>query len=140
MDASDLRSRQFRTLHDRIVVEVPLPEEKVTAGGIIIPVSSNDRVDEGNMPTAFIGRVVSVGPGRMCSRGKKKWFAKTHRKVGERVVFARHSGETVPLGYDASTKSVFFQIHDDEVIAVIDGEDEVKTLSDESHLHAVKVA
>jgi co-chaperonin GroES (HSP10) len=132
MEGSILRGH-FKTLHDRVVVEVPKAKETVSKGGIIIPAGRDP--DEGNFAQPIEGRIVAVGAGVWCSRGKKKWFHKTTSKVGQRVIFNRHSGETIPTVH--GDEFVYFHIHDDEVIAVIDGDDpEIKTLSNQAEVAA----
>lgn len=76
---------KIRPLHDRVIVE-PLGAENKTAGGIIIPETSQEKPSE--------GKVIAVGPGYRGSDGK---LHKLDVKKGDRVLYAKWSGTEVSV-------------------------------------------
>lgn len=71
---------------DRVVVKQILQEE-VRASGIVIPDTAKERPQ--------LGEVIAVGPGRLDENGKR---VPIEVQVGERVLFAKYSGQEVPRG------------------------------------------
>lgn len=71
---------KVRPLHDRVIVE-RVPEEKKTAGGIIIPDTAKEKPQE--------GKVIAVGPGRTDKNGK---LIPMDMKKGDRILFGKYSG------------------------------------------------
>ena len=75
---------KIRPLHDRVVVK-RLEAERKTASGIVIPDSSAEKPDQ--------GEVIAIGPGKhengtvlpMCVN------------VGDRVLFGKYSGQAVKI-------------------------------------------
>lgn len=126
MSLADAIRKHFRPLHDQVIVEVPHPKEKILASGLVIPAPK--KVEEKNIPDAVEGVVVAVGRGRMVG----KHFVETRAKVGQRVLFPQHTGETVRQEFDGGSKSDFFKIYDDEVLCVVEGLGEITgTVSNE---------
>ena len=76
---------KFRPLHDRVVVK-RLEEEELTAGGIIIPDTAQEKPVE--------GKVLAVGPGLRAEDGK---ITPPDVKPGDRVLFGKWSGTEVRL-------------------------------------------
>ena len=76
---------KFRPLHDRVVVRRVVAEEK-TAGGIIIPDSAQEKLQE--------GEVIAVGPGGRDEAGK---LIPIDIKAGDRVLFGKWSGTEVKI-------------------------------------------
>ena len=75
----------LRPLHDRVILK-RLEEEKVSAGGIVIPDSAAEK--------PIRGQVVAAGTGKILEDGKVRPIA---LKVGERVLFGKYSGQTVKV-------------------------------------------
>lgn len=80
-------SKTITPLDDRVIVQ-PVPAEKMTPGGLYIPDTVSTA--SGNMQ----GFVVSVGRGR-CS--KKGQVFPMDLKVGDKVMFAEHSGSIIEI-------------------------------------------
>ena len=78
-------AKNFRPLHDRVVVRRVDSEEK-SAGGIIIPDTAKEKPSE--------GEVIAVGPGARDEAGK---LVELDVKVGDRVLFGKWSGTEVKL-------------------------------------------
>ena len=76
---------QFRPLHDRVVVR-RIESEDRTKGGIIIPDTTKEKPQE--------GEVIAVGPGARDEAGK---LIPIDVKVGDRILFGKWSGTEVKL-------------------------------------------
>jgi len=129
MDADVLRTK-FRVLHDKVIVEVADPEEKKTPGGIILP--AGRKAAESNDGRAIECVVVAKGPGLWGtnSKGKPTFWVNT-AVVGSRVVVKEASLFEVKPTFDGMGKSQFFQCHDDDILAIIDGDGDITSVSDE---------
>ncbi len=73
-------------LGDRIVVKQSRQEE-VRASGLVIPDTAREKPQ--------LGQVVAVGPGRIDDNGKR---VAMDVKNGDRVLYAKYSGQDVPRG------------------------------------------
>ena len=71
-------------LNDRVVV-TPVAAEKKTAGGIILPDSVSERPNK--------GKVVSVGPGKLATDGRRALSV----KAGDIVFYGKYSGTEVKV-------------------------------------------
>ena len=75
----------IKPLFDRVVIK-RMEEEKMSAGGIVIPDSATEK--------PIKGEVVAVGPGKALDNG-------SHRapsvKVGDKVLFGKYSGTEVKV-------------------------------------------
>ena len=71
---------------DRVVVK-QIKQEEVRASGIVIPDTAKERPQ--------LGEVIAVGPGRLDEAGKR---IPIEVKAGDRVLFAKYSGQEVPRG------------------------------------------
>jgi chaperonin GroES len=76
----------IRPLHDRVIVK-RMEEERVSAGGIVIPDSATEKPVQ--------GEVVAVGNGKKLDNGDVRAL---DVKVGDRVLFGKYSGTEVKLG------------------------------------------
>jgi chaperonin GroES len=73
-------------LGDRVVVKQSRQEE-VRASGLVIPDTAREKPQ--------LGEVVAVGPGRLDDNGKR---IAIDLKAGDRVLYAKYSGQDVPRG------------------------------------------
>ncbi len=73
-------------LGDRVVVKQSRQEE-VRASGLVIPDTAREKPQ--------LGEVIAVGPGRLDDNGKRVLI---DLKVGDRVLYAKYSGQDVPRG------------------------------------------
>lgn len=95
---------KLQPLHDRIVVEAAAKEE-VSAGGIILPDSAQEKPQRGS--------VLAVGPGKMLDSGTR---APVDVKVGDIVLYGKYSGTEVSVsGKD------YVILRADDVLAVVTG-------------------
>ncbi|HMT03434.1 MAG TPA: co-chaperone GroES [Burkholderiales bacterium] len=75
----------IKPLHDRVVIERVEAEEK-TASGIVLPGSAAEKPDT--------GIVVAIGSGKVSDNGS---IIAMNVKVGDKVIFAKYSGQVVKL-------------------------------------------
>ncbi len=75
----------IQPLHDRIIVEAAAKEE-VSAGGIILPDSAQEKPQR--------GKVIAVGPGKRLDSGQ---LAPVGVNVGETVLYGKYSGTEVKV-------------------------------------------
>jgi len=94
---------QIQPLGDRVVVEREEAEE-VTAGGIVLPDSAQDKPSR--------GKVVSVGEGRLLDDGSRKAL---QVKAGDRILFSSYAGEQFKLG-----EQELLLMREEDILAVID--------------------
>ena len=73
----------IRPLEDRVVVE-PLDAEEMTAGGIVLPDTAQEKPQR--------GRVVAVGEGKLLDSGER---ATMSLKKGDEVIFGKYSGTDI---------------------------------------------
>jgi chaperonin GroES len=76
---------KLRPLDDRIVVKPQDAEEK-TAGGIVIPDAAKEK--------PLMGKVISVGPGRMLDNGKR---AEVAVKKNDTILFGKYGGNDIKI-------------------------------------------
>ncbi len=76
---------KLRPLHDRVVVRRK-QEEALSAGGIVLPGSAQEKPNQ--------GEVVAVGTGAILSSGESRAVAVN---VGDTVVFGQYTGNSVNI-------------------------------------------
>ena len=93
---------KLQPLFDRVVIK-RMEEEKLSAGGIVIPDSATEK--------PIKGEVIAVGPGKALDNG-------THRapgvKVGDKVLFGKYSGTTVRVEGDE-----ILVMREEDIMAVV---------------------
>src|SRR3954462_1210143 len=95
---------KIRPLHDRVIVK-RLEEERVSAGGIVIPDSAAEKPVQ--------GKVVAVGKGKILEDGNVRPL---DVKVGEKILFGKDSGPELKV--DGDDLGV---MREKDVMAVIEG-------------------
>ncbi len=75
----------IKPLHDRVVIK-RMEEEKLSAGGIVIPDSATEK--------PIKGEVIAVGTGKVLDNGQVR---APQVKVGDKVLFGKYSGTEVKL-------------------------------------------
>ena len=95
---------KIRPLHDRVIVK-RLEEERVSAGGIVIPDSAAEKPVQ--------GKVVAVGKGKILEDGNVRPL---DVKVGDKILFGKYGGTEVRVdGED------LLVMREEDVMAVIEG-------------------
>jgi chaperonin GroES len=74
-----------RPLHDRVIVR-RMEEERLSAGGIVIPDTAAEKPVQ--------GEVLAVGKGKLLDNGDVRAL---EVKVGDRILFGKYSGTEVKL-------------------------------------------
>ena len=93
---------KIRPLHDRVVIK-RMEEERLSAGGIVIPDTATEK--------PIKGEVVAVGEGKPLDNGQVRALK---LKVGDKVLFGKYSGTEVKLdGTD------YLVVREDDVFAVL---------------------
>ena len=92
----------LKPLHDRVIIK-RLEEEKVSAGGIVIPDSATEK--------PIRGEVIAVGEGKPLDNGSVRAMKV---KVGDKVLFGKYSGTEVKVdGVE------YLVVREDDLFAVI---------------------
>lgn len=94
----------LRPLHDRVVVK-RVEEERLSAGGIVIPDSAS-----AEKPTR--GEVIAVGPGKTNDNGETRAVAVN---VGDTVLFGQYGGTAIKINDEE-----LVVMREDDIMAVID--------------------
>ena len=95
---------KIRPLHDRVIVK-RLEEERVSAGGIVIPDTAAEKPVQ--------GKVVAVGKGKILEDGSVRAL---HVKVGDKILFGKYSGTEVKVDGDE-----LVVMREEDVMAIIEG-------------------
>ena len=92
----------IKPLYDRVVIK-RMEEEKLSAGGIVIPDSATEK--------PIKGEVIAVGTGKVLDNGQVR---APQVKVGDKVLFGKYSGTEVKLdGVD------LLVVKEDDLFAVL---------------------
>ena len=83
--AQSVTATQLRPLGDRVVVK-PAAREETTRSGLVLPDTSTERPQR--------GEVLAVGPGRVTDEGTRLAM---EVKVGDTVLFAKYAGTEFKL-------------------------------------------
>jgi chaperonin GroES len=95
---------KIRPLHDRVIIK-RMEEERMSAGGIVIPDSATEK--------PIKGEVIAVGQGKILEDGSVRPIGV---KVGEKVLFGKYSGTEVKIeGND------FLVMREEDLMGVIEG-------------------
>jgi chaperonin GroES len=76
---------KLRPLHDRVIVK-RMEEERMSAGGIVIPDSATEK--------PVRGEVLAVGNGKILDNGEKRAL---DISVGDKILFGKYSGTEVKV-------------------------------------------
>ena len=94
---------KLKPLHDRVIIK-RMEEEKMSAGGIVIPDSATEK--------PIKGEIVAVGEGKPLDNGSVRALKV---KAGDKVLFGKYSGTEVKVdGED------LLVMREDDVMAVIE--------------------
>lgn len=92
-------------LGDRILVK-QVKQEEVRASGLVIPDTAREKPQ--------MGAVLAVGPGRLDESGKR---LPIDVKVGDRVLYAKYTGQDVPRGVLGSEEEEFLILKESDILA-----------------------
>ena len=94
----------LRPLHDRVIVK-RMEEERLSAGGIVIPDSATEK--------PVRGEVLAVGNGKILENGEKRDL---DIKAGDKVLFGKYSGTEVKVDGEE-----LLVMREEDIMAVIEG-------------------
>jgi chaperonin GroES len=95
---------KLRPLHDRVIVK-RMEEERMSAGGIVIPDSATEK--------PIRGEVLAAGNGKILENGEKRPL---DVKVGDKVLFGKYSGTEVKVDGEE-----LLVMREEDIMAVIEG-------------------
>ena len=95
---------KLRPLHDRVIVK-RMEEERMSAGGIVIPDSATEK--------PIRGEVLAVGNGKILENGDKRAL---DINVGDTVLFGKYSGTEVKVEGEE-----ILVMREEDIMAVIEG-------------------
>lgn len=95
---------KLRPLHDRVIVK-RMEEERMSAGGIVIPDSATEK--------PVRGEVLAVGNGKILENGDKRPL---DISVGDTVLFGKYSGTEVKVDGEE-----ILVMREEDIMAVIEG-------------------
>ena len=93
----------LRPLHDRVIVK-RVEEERLSAGGIVIPDSATEK--------PIRGEVLAVGNGKILENGEKRAL---DIKAGDTVLFGKYSGTEVKVDGEE-----LLVMREEDIMAVIE--------------------
>jgi chaperonin GroES len=92
----------IQPLHDRVVIK-RMEEERLSAGGIVIPDTATEK--------PIKGEVVAIGEGKVLDNGQLRALKV---KKGDKVLFGKYSGTEVKLdGTD------YLVVREDDIFAIL---------------------
>jgi chaperonin GroES len=94
----------LRPLHDRVIVK-RMEEERMSAGGIVIPDSAAEK--------PVRGEVLAVGNGKILESGEKRPL---DVKAGDKVLFGKYAGTEVKVDGEE-----LLVMREEDIMAVIEG-------------------
>ena len=95
---------KLRPLHDRVIVK-RMEEERMSAGGIVIPDSATEK--------PIRGEVLAVGNGKILENGDKRAL---DISVGDKVLFGKYSGTEVKVDGEE-----LLVMREEDIMGVIEG-------------------
>jgi chaperonin GroES len=99
---TEVSMSNIKPLYDRVVIK-RMEEEKLSAGGIVIPDSATEK--------PIKGEVIAVGGGKVLDNGQLR---APQVKVGDKVLFGKYSGTEVKL--DGTDLLV---VKEDDIFAIL---------------------
>ncbi len=98
-----MKKLKIRPLHDRVIVK-RLEEEKLSAGGIVIPDSASEKPSR--------GEIIAVGNGKVLENGEIRTL---DVKKGDQILFGKYSGNEVKVdGVE------YLVMREDDIMGVIE--------------------
>ena len=95
-------SINLQPLHDRVVIK-RMEEERLSAGGIVIPDTATEK--------PIKGEVIAVGDGKVLDNGQVR---KLSVKAGDKVLFGKYSGTEVKVD-----GTEYLVVREDDIFAVL---------------------
>lgn len=94
---------KLKPLHDNVVVK-PMSADEVTKSGIVLPETSKERPER--------GEVVAVGPGKRMENGE---IAPMGVKIGDKVMFKKYSPDEIKIDNEE-----YLLLSEGDILAVVE--------------------
>ena len=94
---------KLRPLHDRVIVK-RVEEEKLSAGGIVIPDNAAEK--------PVRGEVLAVGIGKVLDSGEQRGL---DVKVGDTVLFGKYSGTEIKID-----GTEYLMMKEEDILGIVD--------------------
>ena len=94
---------KMRPLADRVLVR-PLKQEEVTAGGLVLPDTAQEKPQQ--------GEILAAGPGAVMDNGERRPL---EVKVGEKVLYSKYAGTEVKIGGET-----YLILSERDILAVVE--------------------
>ncbi len=94
---------KLKPLHDNVVVK-PMSADEVTKSGIVLPETSKERPER--------GEVVAIGPGKRMESGQ---VAPMSIKVGDKVMFKKYSPDEIKIDNEE-----FLLLGESDILAILE--------------------
>ncbi len=94
---------KLKPLHDNVVVK-PMSADEVTKSGIVLPETSKERPER--------GEVVAIGPGKRMENGQ---IAPMSVKVGDKVMFKKYSPDEIKID-----NQDFLLLGESDILAILE--------------------
>jgi chaperonin GroES len=104
LDYRGIFAMNIRPLHDRVIVR-RMEEERLSAGGIVIPDSAAEKPIQ--------GEVMAIGKGKVLDNGEVRPL---ELKVGDKVLFGKYSGTEVKIAGEQ-----ILVMREEDIMGVIEG-------------------
>ena len=99
------KSVKLVPLGERILVK-QIRLDEIRASGLVIPDTAREK--------PYLGEVLAVGPGQLDENGKR---VPIDVKVGDRVPYAKYTGQEVPRGIFGSDEEEYLVIKESDILA-----------------------
>ena len=109
MTTKTAKAAKIVPLGDRIVVK-QVRQDEVRASGLVIPDTAREKPQ--------LGEVIAVGPGRLDENNKR---VPLDVKMGDRVLYAKYSGQEVPRGVFGSDEEEYLVLKESDILARVSG-------------------
>ncbi len=103
--AKKAKTAKLVPLGDRILPK-QVRQDEVRASGLVIPDTAREKPQ--------MGEVLAVGPGRVDDNGKRMPM---DVKVGDRVLYAKYTGQEVPRGVLGAEDEEFLILKESDILA-----------------------
>ena len=104
MATATAKKIKVRPLDDRVVLQPCNPEE-VTAGGIVLPDSAQEKPQRGT--------IIATGPGKLLDSGER---GAVDVKVGDEVFYGKYAGTDVEINGEE-----YVILRESDILAVVTG-------------------
>jgi len=94
---------KLKPLHDNVVVK-PASADEVTKSGIVLPETSKERPER--------GEVVAVGPGKRMENGQT---APMSVKIGDKVMFKKYSPDEIKIDNEE-----YLLVGENDILAIME--------------------